>query len=115
MYYVPRVDKTIVEQYKEDLIVLTGGLSGEVPNLLLNVGEKQAEEALIWWKEQFGSDLYVEIMRHGQEDEDRVNASLVKLAQKHGVSLVATNNTFYANEQDANTHDILCVYAMVFR
>ncbi|HLP56797.1 MAG TPA: DNA polymerase III subunit alpha [Fluviicola sp.] len=110
MYYVPRVDKAVVEQYKEDLIVLTGGLSGEVPNLLLNVGEKQAEEALIWWKEQFGSDLYVEIMRHGQEDEDRVNASLVKLAQKHGVSLVATNNTFYATEQDANTHDILlCV------
>lgn len=110
MYYVPRIDKTIIEQYKEDLIVLTGGLMGEVPNLLLNVGEKQAEEALLWWKEQFGSDLYVEIMRHGQEDEERVNASLVKLAQKHDVSLVATNNTFYGTEQDANTHDILlCV------
>src|SRR3989338_5136053 len=98
------------KQNKEDLIVLTGGLSGEVPNLLLNVGEKQAEEALLWWKNQFGSDLYVEVMRHGQEDEDRVNASLIKLAQKHEVSLVATNNTFYAAEQDANTHDILlCV------
>lgn len=110
MYYVPRVDKSIVEQYKEDLIVLTGGLAGEVPNLLLNVGEKQAEEALVWWKERFGSDLYVEIMRHGQEDEDRINASLIKLAQKHDVSLVATNNTFYGSEQDANTHDILlCV------
>jgi len=110
MYYVPRIDKTIIEQYKEDLIVLTGGLMGEVPNLLLNVGEKQAEEALLWWKEQFGADLYVEIMRHGQEDEERVNASLVKLAQKHDVSLVATNNTFYGTEQDANTHDILlCV------
>lgn len=110
MYYVPRVDKAVVEQYKEDLIVLTGGLSGEVPNLLLNVGERQAEEALLWWKERFGSDLYVEIMRHGQEDEDRVNASLVKLARKHDVSLVATNNTFYANSDDANTHDILlCV------
>jgi DNA polymerase III subunit alpha len=110
MYYVPRIDKTVVEQYKEDLIVLTGGLGGEVPNLLLNVGEKQAEEALLWWKGQFGSDLYVEIMRHGQEDEDRVNSSLIKLAEKHGISLVATNNTFYGNEQDANTHDILlCV------
>lgn len=110
MYYVPRIDKKVIEQYKEDLIVLTGSLSGEVPNLLLNVGEKQAEEALIWWKEQFGDDLYVEIMRHGQEDEDRVNTQLVKLAEKHQVKLVATNNTFYANKEDAGTHDVLlCV------
>jgi DNA polymerase-3 subunit alpha len=110
MYYVPRIDKQIIEQYKEDLIVLTGGLSGEVANLLLNVGEKQAEEALLWWKAQFESDLYVEIMRHGQDDENRVNAALIKLANKHQVKLVATNNTFYATREDANTHDILlCV------
>jgi DNA polymerase-3 subunit alpha len=92
------------------LIVLTGGLSGEVANLLLNVGEKQAEDALLWWKAQFQSDLYVEIMRHGQDDENRVNTALVKLANKHEVKLVATNNTFYATKEDANTHDILlCV------
>ncbi len=110
MYYVPRIDKQIIEQYKEDLIVLTGGLSGEVANLLLNVGEKQAEDALLWWKAQFQSDLYVEIMRHGQDDENRVNTALVKLANKHAVKLVATNNTFYATKEDANTHDILlCV------
>ncbi|MEC7265397.1 MAG: PHP domain-containing protein, partial [Bacteroidota bacterium] len=65
-YYVPRIDKKIVEQYKENVIALTGNLYGEVPNKILNVGEKQAEEALLWWKEQFGDDLYVEIMRHGQ-------------------------------------------------
>ncbi|WP_294675575.1 DNA polymerase III subunit alpha, partial [uncultured Fluviicola sp.] len=110
MYYVPRIDKAAVEQYHEDIIVLTGGLSGEIPSLLLNVGEKQAEEALIWWKNIFKDDLYVEIMRHGQEDENRVNASLIKLAQKHEVKVVATNNTFYATREDANTHDILlCV------
>lgn len=110
MYYVPRIDREVVEKYKDDLIVLTGSLSGEVPNLLLNVGEKQAEDALQWWHERFGDDLYVELMRHDQEDENRVNASLIKLAQKHGVKLVATNNTFYASESDAVTHDmLLCV------
>src|SRR5690606_18671878 len=72
-YYVPRIDKKVVEQYKEDIIVLTGNLYGEVPSKLLNVGEVQAEEALLWWKEQFGEDLYVEVIRHNQEDEDRVN------------------------------------------
>lgn len=110
MYYVPRIDKNVVEQYKEDLMVLTGNLYGEVPSLVLNVGETQAEEALVWWKRQFGDDLYVEVMRHGQENEDRVNETLVRLAKKHEVKLVATNNTYYADKSDAEAHDVLlCV------
>jgi len=109
-YYVPRIDKKLIEQYKEDLIVLTGNLYGEVPSKVLNVGEHQAEEALLWWKEQFGADLYVELMRHGQEDENRVNPTLIKFANTHNIKLVATNNTYYAKQADANAHDILlCV------
>ncbi|MBM1105615.1 DNA polymerase III subunit alpha [Aurantibacter crassamenti] len=109
-YYVPRIDRKVIQQYKEDIIVLTGNLYGEVPGKILNVGENQAEEALIWWKEQFGDDLYVEMMRHGQEDEDRVNQVLVPLAKKHKVKLIATNNTYYCAKEDAEAHDILlCV------
>ena len=109
-YYVPRIDKKIVEQYKEDLIVLTGNLYGEVPSKILNVGERQAEEALLWWKDQFRDDLYIELMKHGQEDEDRVNPVLINLAKKHDVKMVASNNTYYAEKEDANAHDILlCV------
>ncbi len=109
-YYVPRIDRSIVEQYKDNLIVLTGNLQGEIPNKILNIGESQAEDALVWWKTMFGDDLYMEIMRHGQEDEDRVNDTLVQLAHKHEVKLVATNNTYYVNKADAHAHDILlCV------
>ncbi|MCV6628646.1 MAG: DNA polymerase III subunit alpha [Flavobacteriaceae bacterium] len=109
-YYVPRIDKEIVAKYKEDVIVLTGNLYGEVPSKILNIGEKQAEEALIWWKETFGEDLYIELMRHGQEDENRVNAVLVEFAKKHQVKMVATNNTYYGTKEEANAHDILlCV------
>lgn len=109
-YYVPRIDKAIVSQYKDDLIVLTGNLYGEVPSKILNIGTLQAEEALLWWKSQFGGDLYVEVMRHGQEDEERANEVLIELAQKHDVALVATNNTYYISKEDANAHDILlCV------
>ncbi len=109
-YYVPRIDRAVIEKYKEDVIVLTGNLYGEVPSKILNVGEKQAEEALIWWKEQFGDDLYVEIMRHGQEDEDRVNKVLIPMAKKHQVKLIASNNTYYCAKEDADAHDILlCV------
>jgi DNA polymerase-3 subunit alpha len=109
-YYVPRIDRSLIEKYKEDLIVLTGNLYGEIPSKILNIGENQAEEALIWWKQQFGSDLYIEVMRHNQEDENRVNASLISLAKKNDIKIVATNNTFYVNKEDANAHDILlCV------
>mgnify|MGYP006191770221 CR=1 FL=1 len=109
-YYVPRIDKAVVEKYKEDLIVLSGNLYGEIPSKILNIGENQAEEALIWWAAQFGSDFYLEIMRHKQEDENRVNQTLIAFAKKHNVKLIATNNTYYVNKEDANAHDILlCV------
>jgi DNA polymerase-3 subunit alpha len=109
-YYVPRIDKSVVEKYKENVMVLSGNLYGEIPSKILNIGEVQAEEALIWWKEQFGDDFYLEIMRHNQEDENRVNKTLIEFSQKHDVKLIATNNTYYVNKEDANAHDILlCV------
>lgn len=109
-YYVPRIDKGIIERYKEDLIVLSGNLYGEISSKILNIGQKQAEEALLWWKEVFKDDFYLEIMRHGQEDEDRANMVLVSFAEKHNIKLVATNNTYYCSKEDADAHDILlCV------
>ena len=109
-YYVPRIDRSIIENFKDDLIVLSGNLNGEVSSKLLNVGEIQAEEALLWWKDLFGDDFYLELMRHGQEDEDRINPVILKFSKKHNVSLVATNNTYYIDKSEANAHDILlCV------
>ena len=99
---------TKMKPYPPAVLILF--ILSEIPQLILNVGEAQAEEAFVWWKEQFAPDLYVEIMRHGQEDEDRVNEVLIGLAQKHELKLVGTNNLFYINKEDANAHDILlCV------
>ena len=56
-YYVPRIDREQLLAYKEDLMVTTGGLFSEVPSLLLNVGDRQAEEAFLWWKAEFGAQL----------------------------------------------------------
>ncbi|HWY38427.1 MAG TPA: PHP domain-containing protein, partial [Bacteroidia bacterium] len=72
-YYVPRIDREILAVHKEGLIVTTGSLSGEIPNLILNVGETQAEEAFVWWKEQFGEDFYVELNNHNLPEENVVN------------------------------------------
>ena len=62
------------------------------------------------WKETFGEDLYIELMRHGQEDENHINKVLLEFSKKHQIKTVATNNTFYLRKEDANAHDILlCV------
>ena len=109
-YYVPRIDRKLIEQYKEDLIVLTGNTYGEVPSKILNIGDRQAEEALQWWHQQFGEDLYIEVMRHGEEGEDRANEVLIQFSKKHQIPLIATNNTYYTHKEEANAHDILlCV------
>ncbi|MGB1434017.1 MAG: DNA polymerase III subunit alpha [Flavobacteriaceae bacterium] len=106
-YYVPRVDRELILNHKEDIIVLTGNLYGEVPYKVLNTGAQQAEDSLLWWKEHFGSDLYMELMRHNQEDETRVNTTLIELANKHGIKMIASNSCYYLKKEEANAHDIL--------
>mgnify|MGYP001136515466 CR=1 FL=1 len=109
-YYVPRIDKNDLLKYKEDLIILSGGLWGEVAYKILNVGETQAEEAFVWWKDQFGADFYAEINRHGIPEEDHVNKILLNLCKKYAVKYVAANNTYYTVKDQASAHDVLlCV------
>ena len=109
-YYVPRIDKQLLVQYKSDLIATTGGLWAEIPYLILNVGEHQAEDAFIWYKEQFGEDFYVELNRHGLEEENIVNKTLLQFAKKYDVKCFAANNTYYSSKDQAEAHDVLlCV------
>jgi DNA polymerase-3 subunit alpha len=109
-YYVPRIDKELLLRYKEDLIITTGNLYGEVPRLILNVGEKQAEEAFAWYHQNFGDDFYVELTRHGLEEEQVVNEVLLRFAKKYGVKYFASNDVYYLEQENADAHDILlCV------
>ncbi|MFB6305436.1 MAG: PHP domain-containing protein, partial [Flavobacteriales bacterium] len=80
----PRIDKELVQEYKDDLIALTGGLKGEIPDLILNEGEHEAEKAFKWWHDLFGDDFYVELNRHGLEEEEHVNKILMNFAEKYG-------------------------------
>ena len=106
----PRIDKALIKEYRDNVIALSGGLTGEVPSLILNVGEHQAEEAFKWWLDTFQDDFYVELMRHGLEAEDRVNEVLLGFADKYQVKVIASNDVYYINKEDADAHDILlCV------
>ncbi len=109
-YYVPRIDKEVLLAHKEDLIVTSGALSGEIPSLLLNVGEAQAEEAVVWWKTHFGADFYLEINRHGLPEEDHLNVFLLEMARKYDIKYFASNNTYYLKKEEAEAHDfLLCI------
>jgi DNA polymerase-3 subunit alpha len=103
----PRIDKELVQQYKQDLIATTGNLHSEVPHLILHVGEKQAEDAFCWWHAQFGDDFYVELNRHGIAEEDHVNETLLKFARKYNVKYFAANESFYLDKEEAQAHDVL--------
>ncbi|MFZ5971938.1 MAG: DNA polymerase III subunit alpha [Bacteroidota bacterium] len=103
----PRIDKALVEQYREGLIATTGGLTSEVPHLILHVGERQAEEAFQWWHKTFGADFYAELNRHGMPEEDRVNDTLLRFCEKYGVKYFAANESYYLEKEEANAHDVL--------
>jgi DNA polymerase-3 subunit alpha len=106
-YYNPRIGKETIQKYKDNLIVLSGNLDGEISKKILTLGDKQAEEALKWWKQEFGEDYYIELMRHGLEEEEHVNRVLLDFAKKYNIKIVATNNTYYLDKEDADAQDIL--------
>ncbi|MEX1063594.1 MAG: DNA polymerase III subunit alpha [Balneolaceae bacterium] len=109
-YKFPRIDRELVETFSGGLITTTGGLTGEIPDLILNRGEEHAEEAFRWWLDQFGDDFYVELNRHGLEEEERVNGVLLRFAEKYGVRVIASNNAYYLDRKDSRGHDaLLCI------
>lgn len=106
----PRIDREILEKYRPNLIATTGGMQSEVCDLILNVGDTQAEAAFKWWLDLFGEDFYVQLNRHGLEEERRTNQVLLGFAQKYNVKVVAANNVYYLEKEDANLHDsLLCI------
>lgn len=103
----PRIDKELIAQHREGIIATTGGLSSEIAYLILHVGERQAEEAFKWWHKTFGADFYIELNRHGMREEDRVNETLLRFAEKYGVKYFAANEAYYLEKEEANAHDVL--------
>lgn len=109
-YKMPRVDKKLIMQYKEDLICISGGMGGHFRDIILNRGEHAAETELQWWMSQFGEDFYLELNRHKLEEDEHVNDVLLKFAKKYKLKIVATNDVYYQNKTDAAAHDaLICI------
>ncbi len=119
-YYKPRVDKELIRKYSTGLIALSACLGGEIPRLIMEEGIESAEKALLEYKNIFGDDFYLELMRHPSEDPEMnekvykdqlfVNQVLLEIGKKHNVKCVATNDVHFVNEEDAAAHDrLICL------
>lgn len=105
-YYKPRIDWELVEKYHEGLIACSSCLAGELPRALLG-SEAAGEEILLKYQQVFGADYYIELQDHGHPEQRQINPLLIKLARKHGIGLIATNDVHYINAKDAEAQNIL--------
>jgi DNA polymerase-3 subunit alpha len=106
-YYKPRVDKELLEQHNEGLIVLSGCPSAELSQLLTNGNMAQAEELARWYKGTF-EHFYMELQRHSNLPFlDGLNSGLLGLAEKLDIPLVATNDLHYVAQEDAPYQDVM--------
>ncbi|WP_282036017.1 DNA polymerase III subunit alpha [Saccharicrinis aurantiacus] len=116
-YYKPRIDKELLKEYSEGVIVSSACLGGEVAQHIMQGNIDKAKETILWFKGVFGDDYYLELMRHINNDpilrrdtwenQAKVNRVLVKLGKELGVKLIATNDSHFTNEENAEAHDML--------
>ncbi|GAB4194973.1 MAG: trans-splicing intein-formed DNA polymerase III subunit alpha N-terminal partner DnaE-N [Coleofasciculaceae cyanobacterium] len=106
----PCVNKELLKQYHEGLIVTSACLGGEVPQAILKGDLKLAREVAEWYKNVFGDDYYLEIQDHGSIEDRIVNVELVKIGRELGIKIVATNDSHFISCYDVEAHDaLLCI------
>lgn len=116
-YSRPRIDKNILKKYHEGLIVCSACLGGEIPQLIMAGKLKEAEESILWFKEIFGDDYYLEIQRHKTDKpggdqttylkQVKVNEKIFELARKTNTKIIATNDVHFVEESHGDIHDLL--------
>src|SRR5436309_5948858 len=110
-YYKPRVDKELLAQHADGLVVLSGCLNSEVSRQLSAGDEAKARETAGWYQEVFGKDFYfMEIQSHGIEEQTRVTEGTVRLARELGAPLCGTNDSHYVDASHAKAYEaLLCI------
>ncbi|MDR2407173.1 MAG: DNA polymerase III subunit alpha [Bacteroidales bacterium] len=119
-YYRPRIDKDILQQYREGLIVASACLGGEIHKKLEAGDYNAAKEAAKWFKDLFGEDYYIELQRHQTmvagadttvyEKQKVQNEQLVSIARELDIKLIATNDVHFVEEEHAEAHDrLICL------
>lgn len=106
-YYKPRIDRGLLEQHREGLIVLSGCMAGEIPQLILSGKLAEAEQTAGYFRELLGDDFYLELQDHGIPEQTIINKELIQIANKSNIPLVATNDVHYLARKDAYIQEVL--------
>ena len=106
-YYKPRIDWDCLSELSEDVICLTGGISGDVASHFRRNGADAATERLRQLKDIFGDRLYLELNRTGIDEWKEVEPFLFDLSKKENVPMVAANDVYYLNKEDQLAQEVL--------
>ncbi len=120
-YYMrPRIDKELLKEHSEGLIVCSACLGGEIPQLIIGAKMDEAEKSIRWFKEVFGDDYYLEVQRHKTnkmradqnvyQRQKQVIPFIQELARITDTKIVATNDVHFVEEEHAEAHDrLICL------
>ncbi|MDR2670625.1 MAG: DNA polymerase III subunit alpha [Oscillospiraceae bacterium] len=112
-YIKPRVDRALLAEYAEGLIVLSACLFGEVSRLLLKNRYEEARDTALWYRGVFGADNYfLELQSHGLPESAEAAAGILRIHKETGIPLVVTNDAHYLTREDAYTQDVLMCIQM---
>ncbi len=104
----PRIDRPLLEAHARGLIALSSSLSGEIPQALLRGHDAEARELARHYQAVFGKDgFYLEILRNGIKEQERVNEALLRLSEELEIPIVAAADSHYSKKEDAAAHEIL--------
>ncbi len=108
-YYKPRINKELLRKYAQGLIGLSACAKGEIPDAAINGDFEKAEKLALEYRDIFApGDFYLELQYHpALPIQDIANKSLIKIARRHNIKLVATNDIHYINKNDNAIQDIL--------
>lgn len=106
----PCVNKDLLAQYHEGLIVTSACLGGEIPQAIMQGRPDVARRVAQWYKDLFGDDYYLEIQDHGLQEERIVNPEIVRISQELDIKIVVTNDSHFISCYDVEAHDaLLCI------
>ena len=98
-------------QNLDGILCLSGGPEGAIDPYFAQGQDTQAEQRLESLRGLFGDRLYIELQRHGRQQEHANEAKLIDYAYRRGVPLVATNEPFFGKRDDYEAHDALLAIA----
>jgi DNA polymerase-3 subunit alpha len=107
-YYRPRVDRQLLETYREGLIAILPSFAGDHAKALKDGATDRAQECIDWYKKVYGTDCYAEITHHPEiEGHETRMGKIVELVRENEIELVAAHDTYYLKQEDSIARELV--------